>query len=212
LTGCVSTDFKVETLAKTDVNVVSDIHIEQTAILLKRLTRKLYKMNSTELAKTPGATVDSRLSELFQCPPPAPAPILDEKIGTNALLLTFDPQFKGDRVYAMIYGLTTMLHKAYSGNCDTFILDFLDAQSLYNAARNIEILVWRLKTRHQEDGSLFLTTNICNGPVENLSFERLFGKLISLQDTMALIVSTRGERIIKEVVHTAGMAFLPVGL
>ena len=212
MTGCVSTDFKVETLAKTDVNVVSDIHIEQNAILLKRLTRKLYKMNSKELAKTPGATVDGRLSELFQCPPPAPPTLLGGKSSTQALLLTFNPNYEGDRVYAMIYGLTTMLHKAYSENCDTFMLDFLDAQDLYNTARNIEILVWRLKTRHKADGSLFLTTNICDGPVQNLSYERLFGKLISLQDTMALIVSTRGERIIKEVVHSAGMAFLPVGL
>jgi len=212
LTGCVSTDFKVETLAKTDVNVVSDIHIQQTAVLLKRLTRKLYKMNSRELAKTPGATVDRQLSQLFQCPPPAPSPLINQKTDTQALLLTFDPEYTGDRVYAMIYGLTTMLHKAYDENCDTFMLDFLNAQNLYNAARNIEILVWRLKTRRKADGRLFLTTNICDGPIQNLSYERLFGKLISLQDTMALIISTRTNRIITEVVHTAGMTFLPVGL
>lgn len=210
--ACVSTDFKVETLAKTDVNVVSDIHIAQSVSLLKTLTRKLYKMNSRELAKRPGATVDSRMTALFQCPPSPPDPALNGKKSTDALLLTFDPDYSGDRVYAMIYGLTTMLHTAYNEKCDLFMLDFLEAQNLYNAARNIEILVWRLKTRHKEDGSLFLATNICDGPVQNLSYERLFGKLISLQDTMALIVATRSDRIVKEVVHTAGMAFLPVGL
>ena len=90
------------------------------------------------------------------------------------------------------------------------MLDFLDGQSIYNSARNIEIFVWRLKTRYKSDGKLFLITNTCNGPVENLSFERIFGKLISLQDTMALIVSTRKGRMIKEVLHMAGMAFLPI--
>ena len=210
--ACVSTDFKVETLAKSDIDLVSDIHIDQTVLLLKRLTRKLYKMNSKELAKTPDTTVDNRLSALFQCPPPPPEPALNGKKSTDALLTVFDPAYTGDRVYAMIYGLVTMLHTAYDGKCDLFMLDFLNAQNLYNAARNIEILVWRLKTRRQADGSLFLTTNICDGQLQNLSYERIFGKLISLQDTMSLIIATRGDRLVTKVVHTAGMAFLPVGL
>lgn len=210
--GCVSRDFSVETLAKTDINQVSDIHIDQTLVLLKTLTRKLYKMNSSELAKSPGATIDSQISKIFQCPPLPPDPGMDNKKGTDALLLGFEPQYKGDRVYAMMYGLFTMLHTAYNEKCDLFLLDFLDAQNLYNSARNIEILVWRLKTRYKPDGSLYLTTNICDGPVQNLSFERLFGKLIGLQDTMALVVSSRGDRVIKEVVQIAGMAFLPVGI
>jgi hypothetical protein len=48
------------------------------------------------------------------------------------------------------------------------------------------------------------------GEIKNLSFERLFGKLISLQDTMALIVSERKDRVIKNVIQFVGMAFLPV--
>lgn len=211
--GCVSpTDFEVETLAKTDVNQVADIHIDQTLVLLKTLTRKLYKMNSLELTKTPGATIDSQISRIFQCPPPAPDAALEKMIGTNAILKGFEAKYEGDRVYAVMYGLFTMLFSAYNQKCDLFMLDFLEAQNLYNSARNIEILVWQLKTRHQPDGTLYLATNICDGPVKNLSFERLFGKLISLTDTMAKIISTRGDRAIKFVIHTVGMAFLPVGI
>ena len=210
--GCVSSDFNVETLAKSDINQVSDIHIDQTLILLKRLTRKLYKMNPGELDKSPGATIDSRINQIFQCPPLPPDPVLSEKKSTDALLEGFESGYEGDRVYAVMYGLFTMLHAAYNQKCDLFMLDFLDAQNLYNSARNIEILVWRLKTRHKPDGSLFLVTNTCDGPVQNLSFERVFGQLISLTDTMALIVSGRSNRLIKEAVHMAGMAFLPVGI
>lgn len=190
--GCVSTDFKVETLAKSDINLVSDIHIDQTLTLLKSLTRKLYKINARELAKTPEATIDSRIADIFQCPPLPPAPDLNTATGTDAILKGLETEFEGDRVYAVMYGLFTMLHGAYNGKCDLFMLDFLDAQNLYNSARNIEILVWRLKTRYGPDGNLYLTTNTCEGPIQNLSFERLFGKLISLQDTMALIVAGRG--------------------
>lgn len=210
--GCVSTDFEVETLAKSDINQVSEIHIDQTLILLKSLTRKLYKMNSQELAKSPGATIESQIATIFQCPPLPPGPVLDQKKGTDAILMAFEPQFPGDRVHAVMYGLFTMLHTAYNEKCDLYMFDFLNAQNLYNSARNIEILVWRLKTRYHPDGSLYLATNICDGPVRNLSFERLFGKLISLQDTMALIASGRGDRIVKEAVHMAGMAFFPVGI
>ncbi|MCG8616362.1 MAG: hypothetical protein MI802_09115 [Desulfobacterales bacterium] len=211
--GCVSSDFEVETLAKSDINQVSDIHIDQSLILLKDLTRKLYKMNSEELARSPGSTIDTQITKIFQCPPLEPLPVMNGKRSTDAILLSFDKAYEGDRVYALMYGLFTMLHAAYNQKCDLFMLDFLDAQNLYNSARNIEILVWRMKTRYKPDGTLYFATNTCDGPVQNLSFERLFGKLISLQDTMALVVAGRGDRFIKEAVHmAAGMAFFPVGI
>lgn len=189
---------------------MSDIHIDQVESLLKTLTQKLYRMNPMELGKTPGATIDSQMTRIFQCPPVQTYPILEKKEGTDAILLGFEPVFEGDRVFAMMYGLYTMVHASYSKKCDLFMLDFLDAQNLYNSARNIEIFIWRLKARHLPNGELFLITNVCDGPVENLSFERVFGKLISLQDTMALIVSTRTGRLITQVVHMAGMAFVPI--
>jgi hypothetical protein len=213
LNGCTSsTDFQIEDLAKTDINKVSEIHMDQVKDLLKTLTQKLYKMNSQELGKIPGATIDSQIARIFQCPPFQPYSFLEDKESIDAILLGFEPEFKGDRIFAMMYGLYTMIHTSYNKNCDLFILDFLDGQSLYNSARNIEIFVWRLKTRHQPNGELVLITNICNGPVENLSFERIFGKLISLQDTMALIVATRTGRIIKQTLQIAGMAFFPIGI
>ncbi len=169
-------------------------------------------MNPKELAKSPGHTVDLKIVQIFQCPPPPPDQRLGTATGTDAILKGFEPGYAGDRVYATMYGLFTMLHRAYNERCDLFMLDFLDAQNLYNSARNIEILVWRLKTRYKPDGTRYLVTNTCQGPVQNLSFERLFGKLISLQDTMALIVATRGDRFINEVFHFTSMAFLPVGI
>lgn len=191
---------------------MSEIHIQQTTLLLKVMTQKLYRMNPLELGKTSGTTIESQIARIFRCPPAQSFDFLENKQGVDAVLLGFEPGFQGDRVFAMMYGLYTMLHTAYNNKCDLFILDFLDAQRLYNSARNIEIFVWRLKSRHQPNGDLFLITNVCDGPIENLSFERLFGKLISLQDTMALIIASRTGRIIKEVVFIAGMAFIPIGI
>jgi len=112
----------------------------------------------------------------------------------------------------MMYGLYTMIHKSYNSKCELFIPDSLNEQALYNSAKNIEIFVWRLNTRLKEDGHPLILTNSLEGEARNLSYERIFGKLISLQDTMALIVSRKTGRIIKEVVLFTGMAFLPIGL
>ncbi|HKK99845.1 MAG TPA: hypothetical protein VJ943_06310 [Desulfotignum sp.] len=234
MAGCTgSAEFRIQELAKTDMDVVANIHREQAVSLLKTLTEKLYKMNSKELSKTPGATIDARIEQIFQCPPPSffPAPAAAGAADTDAapevaaeehtadhqeidtILTGFDPDYTGDRVYAVVLGLYTMIHKSYAAKCELYILDFLDAQNLYNSARNIEVLVWRLSHRKDRDGQVFLATNQCGGPVQNLSFERLFGKLISLQDTMSRIVASRGGRMVTKTVHqVAGMVFLPINL
>jgi hypothetical protein len=197
------------------MDVVADVHLNQAVVLLKTLAEKLYHMNSRELLKTSDVTIDSRIQQIFQCPPP-PLDTQPEPAGadwTGIIQSVFDPDYKGDRVYAFILGLYTMILESYSGKCEQFIIDFLDPQHLYNSARNIEVLVWRLSNNRDRDGALFLATNQCGGPVWNLSFERLFGKLISLQDTMARLESSRNGRMITRTVHqTAGMVLLPVGL
>ncbi len=210
--GCSSSgDFHIKNLAKTDIDDVSEIHMQQVAFLLKNLTEKLYKKNPAELKKNEGQTIETRINRIFTCPPDRNIIELDNKDSSDAILLGFDPEYNGDRIFAMMYGLYTMIHKSYNSKCELFIPDSLNEQALYNSARNIEIFVWRLSTRVKEDGQPLIFTNSLEGEVKNLSYERIFGKLISLQDTMALIVSSKTGRIIKEVVLFTGMAFLPIG-
>ncbi len=194
------------------MDMVGDMHLNQTVSLLKTLTEKLYRMNPKALLKTPGATINSRIQKIFQCPPP-PIVVQSAAIGWSDMIhLGFDPEYSGDRVYAVMLGLYTMIHESYSGNCELFIVDFLDTQNLYNSARNIETFVWQLSNKKDSNGALFLETNQYGGQIPNLSFERLFGKLISLQDTMARLEATRNGRMITRTVHqTAGMIFLPIG-
>ena len=211
LSGCSAVqNFQIKSIAKTDIDDVTEIHIAQVNNLLKELTIKLYKKNPNELKKIEGSTIDSRLDDIFTCPSEINYEELDSREAVDSILLGFEPDFQGDRVFAVMYGLYTMIHKSYNSKCELFMLDYLDAQKLYNTARNIEIFVWRLKTRKQHDGSLFLLTNNLKGVVINLSYERIFGKLISLQDTMSQIVSGRNNRLIKEVIQIVGMSFLPI--
>lgn len=213
LPGCVpSPEFHIKDLAKTNIDIVSEIHIDQMTGLLKTLTQKLYKKNPHELQKIQGQTIESRLDQIFTCPVTEKYQELEFKDGTDAILLGFEPDFKGDRIFALMVGLYTMIHHSYNSKCELFIMDYLNEQSLYNSARNIERFVWRLKTRKNDNGELIILTNSFDGDVINLSYERIFGKLISLQDTMALIIAKRTGRVIKEAVQIAGMAFLPIGI
>lgn len=211
--GCSkSSDFHISDLAKTNIDDVAEIHLNQVTDLLKQLTKKLYKKNPYELKKVAGQTIESRLDQIFACPVTQKYEELESRESTDAILLGFEPEYKGDRVFALMYGLYTMIHASYDGKCEFFMLDLLNEQSLYNSARNIEILVWRLKTRENYNGRPIILTNSIDGEIKNLSFERLFGKLISLQDTMALVISNRSGRVIKKVVQMTGMAFLPIGI
>ncbi len=213
LPGCTaSSDFHLKNLAKTNIDLISELHMNQAINLLKTLTEKLYKKNPWELQKVPGQTIDSRLKQIFICPIEKKYAELDFKESIDAILLGFEPEFKGDRVFAIMVGLYTMIHKSYNSKCELFMLDYLNEQNLYNSARNIEILVWRLNTRKMDDDRLIILTNNFEGEIKNLSYERLFGKLISLQDTMAQIVAGRTGRHINKAVQIVGMAFLPIGL
>ena len=211
LSGCSSVEnFELEQLAKTDIDMVADTNVEAVADLLDELATKLYRRNPRELAKVQGETLTSRRAQwLSAVASDVQFEELENKRSTQAMLLAFDPEYKGDRVFALVVGLSTMLDDAYDNQQDFYMTSTLDQQKLYNSARNIEILVWRLNQRRDEQGNLFLLTNSMQ-PI-NLSFERLFGKLIARQDMMASLVAQKTNRTINRVVQgLATMTFLPI--
>jgi hypothetical protein len=206
--GTTSAGTELGYLAKTDIDTVTDIHIRRVEGLLKRLATKLYRRNPGHCqGGTPA--IESCVARLFA--PQQTYPALRGSRRTESIQLAFDEQYTGDRVMALVIGLKTMIAAAYGDKKEFFITDDLDPQKLYNSARNIEITVWRLSQRRQANGELFLVSNELNGRVKNLSFERLFGQLISLQDTMAEIVAEKTQRTIKNVIQRLATAvFLPI--
>ncbi len=118
--------------------------------------------------------------------------------------------YQGDRVMAIMAGLNGMIRFAYDDKSEFFLFDHLDQQKLYESARNVEILVWRL-ARSGGDGKPLLLTNSLPGEAINLSFERLFGKLIATQDMVAGVVALQNERLINRTAqNVATMAFFPL--
>ncbi|MCK4767649.1 MAG: hypothetical protein KAS28_04610, partial [Desulfobacula sp.] len=105
LSGCsASSEFRIKDLAKTNIDVISEIHMNQAITLLKNLTVKLYKKNPYELQKVKGQTIHSRLNQIFICPVDKRYKELNFKESTDAILLGFEPEFEGDRVFALMVG------------------------------------------------------------------------------------------------------------
>jgi hypothetical protein len=202
--------YEMRNLAKTDIDLVADEFIEESRREVRELLVKLYKRNPDQLAIIPGMTLEGRLAQFRVARGVLDFPELDGLQGIDAMNLTFDPDFRGDRVFALVVGLGSMLRQAYGYKPEMFIHDRLNADALLPSARNVEILLWKLKHTRKPNGEPYLVTYEYRGVVDNLSFERLFGKLIVLQEMMARIAGDRSDRAVTRSVHAVSSVFLPM--
>jgi hypothetical protein len=199
-------------LAKTDFDRMADVEISENIESLRSLMIKLYKRNPHELAKSTSDNaekmttwvIDGEQQHHYQFKE------IDNKQGTDAIFLAFQPDYTGDRVLPFIVGLQTMLLQAHGGKRDFYFSDTLNPQFIYNVARNIEIAAWKLANARDEKGKLYLLSNEINDKEKNLSFEREFGKMIGRTDLYAVALSEKSERMISRVIQNLATAlFLP---
>ncbi|WP_010485903.1 hypothetical protein [Pseudomonas sp. S9] len=112
LLACSGGPLKLNKVAKTDIDMVVDMHwrtIDQSLIVLMG---KLYERNPDELHKTPNATILSRQQQLWATPLDQQTAYLG-KSELSAMDVALDVHFKGDRVYAVMAGLRGMLSRSY---------------------------------------------------------------------------------------------------
>ncbi|MCX7897955.1 MAG: hypothetical protein N2441_08795 [Rhodocyclaceae bacterium] len=210
LIGCVT---HPKQLAKGDVDRLADLVRKETRQGLLRLADKLYRRNPREWKKSGYASREAALEKLAL----GAWPRAGNLRGTERVLVALSERYSGDRVAGFIGGLMEMLDDAFDRKEEFFLTDDLDAQRLYNAARNLEIAAWKLreaKRSVQEDdlppGSPLLFANEM-GEVVNLSFEREFGKLIMSMDLLSQTVADRQNRTVAKVAQGLATAvFLPV--
>ncbi len=198
-------------LAKGDIATVLDIHLERTLYYLRELTIKLYRRNPSQWRRTDKPSAEFVVEQIFAEPRVPDFAELAGARGVDAIRLAFHEDYAGDRVLALMAGLTDMLRASYDNRTEFYLFQDLDPQSLYNSARNVETAAWLLGNERGPDGRLYLLSNSREGEPRNLSYERLFGKIIAQQDTLARIAATRQQRQIRFVVHrVAGAVFFPI--
>jgi hypothetical protein len=203
--------FNLADLAKSDVDAIAEVHFRESIASAKLLTEKLYRRNPRELRKSDLPTAEAGVARAFDPAHGWQFTELSNQRGIDALQLAFRADFAGDRVFAFGVGIGSMIAQAYNDKSKFYITDSLDAQRLYNVARNLEIAAWKLSNARGPSGELLLLSNEMAPGVANLSFEREFGKLIAYQDTLALVMAQRTNRTIRRFSQAVATAvFLPI--
>ncbi len=195
---------------KTDIDRVAEIHHRAIFNSLHRLALKLYLRNPAQWRQRGLASAEAAVADLFDRDHRWRLEALNYRRGAEAVQIALNPDYPGDRVQAFMVGLAGMVQKAIGDRSGFYLLDDLDPQRLYNAARNFEVAAWKLAHARNGNGELLLLSNEA-GPVPNLSFEREFGRMIGQLDVLAEILAEREGRTITRVIQNAATAvFLPL--
>ena len=202
-------------LAQSDVNRLASLGMRDNLDSLARLLDKLYRRNPAEWKKTSTISRDEAIAQVRAAiDKRQPWPALQGKRDIDALALALGPDFKGDRVAAFIYASADMLIVAHGDKTEFTLIDGLDAQKLYNAARNIEIAAWMLANRRNTLGQPLLLADEITPQLRNLSFEREFGKVIARLDLLAELVTEKYRRAaisyVQNLLGGTFLQFLPV--
>ena len=204
--------FVLARVAKGDIDDVAETHQEVMLRSLRTLALKFYKRNPREFRKSGFSEAEPATEALFASVGDWAQSPLRKLDWATRLAEAWQPAYEGDRVRALFEGLLVMGMASYDDHREFYLTTSLDPQKLYNSARNLEAVAWKVAHARSERGELILLSNSMEpGGDANLSFEREFGKLIATQDNLALIIEDKGNRTVRTgVVNLATMVFLPI--
>lgn len=207
--GRSETSLNPKYLAKTEIDRIADTTRAEAVGGLLAIADKLYRRNPREWKKS--AASREAAVERLRLRVQKNWPELGGQREGAAASLAFAEAYAGDRVAALAFGLLTMVDAAFEHKEEFFLLDSLDERKLYNAARNMDIAVWKLGHDRNAADEPYLLSNELDPHNRNLSFEREFGRVMGLLDLMAKVVADRNGRSFSRLTQTAvGTFFLPV--
>ena len=196
----------ITNLGKSEIDMVSDSFINTNTEYISKLAIQLYKYNPKELNKSsPSQTVEKRITQMSSQLDTSYAEI-NHTTATSTILLALDKHYSGDRVFALLRGIHSMLYYAYGGRTEVFMFDTLAPQPLYNSARNLEIVLIRLQTETYRGQTLLKM-----GPImPKESAYNLLIKMVANQDIMVKLNETSSHRVVNRIVHSTAGLLLPV--
>lgn len=198
-------------LLQTDANRVTTIAMRNNLHSLYNLLEKLYKRNPREWRKTSTSLENARKLVFDIIENDQSFPCLNSKKSIDALYISMNPDFAGDRAGAFIYGLATMIIIAHGDHTKFYISDVVDAQYVYNAARNVEIAQWVLMQRKDINNKPLLFSNEISSTGYNLTFAIELAKISARLDLVSEMLDERFRRVGTNYVHNLlFLTFLPV--
>lgn len=202
LNGCSGN--KVKNIAKTDIDIATDTIIKAIDDYIRRLTLELYRMNPEELAKSPSISLEQRLNQIVDYPIEVAYREIDDKQQIKAIELALDNSYDGDRVFALMIGISSMIRFSYDNQREFFLFDTIDPQKLYNSSYNLQLLKAKLADTPRRN----LQIDINYGDTNNTF--TLIEKIATTQDLMSRIISDKTSRTINKTLIGTATAFIPI--
>ena len=202
LIGC--SGGKVKNIAKSDIDIASDTIVKSLDDYIRRLAHELYRTNPEELAKSPNIGLEQRLNQIVDYPVEVAYQEINNTRQIKAIKLALDDSYDGDRVFALMIGISSMIRYSYDNQREFFLFDTIDPQKLYNSSYNLQLLKQKLANMSPQ---LF---NIGTNHGETNNAYALIEKISTTQDLMSRIISDKDSRVINKTLLGTAAAFIPI--
>jgi len=192
LAGCAATrsteraeDYDGREWMQSSANRIANLALRDNLQSIRRVQQSLYRRNPREWRKN-ASTADDAIQRTWDAIMQAKAlPALGGKSGIEAVRLAFEPAYAGDRIAALVYGWASMLKEANGDTWAQTMVDGVNAENSYRAARNMEISLWLIGSKTGADGQPLLLATEISDRGRNLVVDRELSKIVARLDLLA---------------------------
>ena len=194
----------VKNVAKSDIDMAADAIVRSLDDYIRRLALELYRTNPKELSKNTGINLEQRLNQIVEYPIEVAYHEINHKQQIQAMELALDDAYHGDRVFALMIGISSMIRLSYDNQREFFIFDTIDPQKVYHSSYNLQLL--KLRLLNMAPNLLHIDTNY--GDANNAYI--IIEKISTTQDIMSRIISDKSSRIINKTLMGTATTFIPI--
>ncbi len=190
--GCASTKqaepYESKEWLQSSTNRIANLALRDNIQSVKRVQLSLYRRNPREWRKWAASAEDATNRTWDAISNEQPLPALRGTSGIDAIRLAFDTApkpYDGDRVAALVVGWASLLKQANGNTWEQTMLDGVNAENSYRAARNFEISLWLISSKVGPDGQPLLLATEISDRGRNLLVDRELSKVVARLDLLA---------------------------
>lgn len=173
---------------QSGANRIANLALRDNLESVRRVQLSLYRRNPREWRKWAVSPEDAVQRTWAAISSESALPALRGATGIDAIRLAFETKpaaYEGDRVAALAVGWASMLKQANGNTWEQSMLDGVDAENSYRAARNVEISLWLIGSRIGPEGQPLLLATEISERGRNLVVDRELSKVIARLDLLA---------------------------
>lgn len=192
ISGCSSTQraepYENNEWLQSSTNRIANLALRDNVQSVKRVQLSLYRRNPREWRKWASSAEDATNRTWDAITQDQSLAALQGATGIDAIRLAFESGAKpygGDRVAALVVGWASLLKQANGNTWQQTMLDGVNAENSYRAARNFEISLWLISSKVGPDGQPVLLATEISDRGRNLVVDRELSKVIARLDLLA---------------------------